>query len=464
MKIILILLLGGMLCSYKYLGIKGYGEIDRKVALNPQNKIYRFLSSNNQEFVYKIYPGDKINSSETGPDYRKYKCEDGAYPIQNKLIEGYEYNLTIENDIITDIKQITNIDVDYKSPTDFKPGLKTLKNFISTAFQPLGTTLYVFGGGWDYQDLGASNEGRTTGISKNWVKFFDDHNSEYTYRDDEHKANSYYPFGEYNQYYYAGLDCSGFVGWAIYNNLNSESLKNGFVTGASKIAKQMSDNKYGKWMHTVEGSTYKEPNYKLWADELKVGDIISTQGHVMIHLGKCSDGSFVIMHSTPSISKKGQPGGGVQLSAVNVKEPYSKDCEAYRLCKNYMRKYFKKWSERYSPKILSPATVFDFPDDQPDTGLFHWELENGQITDPDDYAAKSAKEILMDIFNEKEETINKNLFIIILAISLLVCIITFADFYIYKACMKQFDNQTEIGEAKANQEEKLIDSRLSSVK
>ena len=36
----------------------------------------------------------------------------------------------------------------------------------------------------------------------------------------------------------------------------------------------------------------------LLVQELKVGDIISTDGHVMMCLGKCSDNSFIIMHST----------------------------------------------------------------------------------------------------------------------------------------------------------------------
>ena len=33
-------------------------------------------------------------------------------------------------------------------------------------------------------------------------------------------TSSYYPYGEWNQYCYAGADCSGYVGWVIYNTLN----------------------------------------------------------------------------------------------------------------------------------------------------------------------------------------------------------------------------------------------------
>ena len=388
----------GMLSSYKYLGIERYGEINRTEVLNPESKVYRFMNES-QEIKFKIYPGDKINSTETGPDYSQYKCEDDAYPIQNKLIVGYEYELTIEKDYIVDIKQITNVENKYYPPISYTPGLRTLKNFISTAFQPVGTTLYVFGGGWDFQDVGTSYEGRTIGISKNWVKFFDDQNTSYTYRDDEHYNNTYYPFGEYNLYYYAGLDCSGFVGWSIYNNIYKDSLSHpGFVTNAKKIANNLEKENYGIWMHTVNGSTYSNPNYTLLANELKVGDILSTSGHVMIVLGKCNDGSFIILHSTPSKSKSGKPGGGVQMSAVNTKESGSTNCEAYKLCDEFMKKYFKKWSERYNVVVTATETVFNFKDDVPTTGLFHWDLTNGIITDPDNYTLKSASEILKDLF------------------------------------------------------------------
>ena len=36
------------------------------------------------------------------------------------------------------------------------------------------------------------------------------------------------------------------------------------------------------------------------AKTFKVGDIVSCTGHIWICLGVCSDGSLVIIHSTPS--------------------------------------------------------------------------------------------------------------------------------------------------------------------
>ena len=405
--LILLIFFQGIISSYKYLGVERYGSINRTEVLNPDSKIYRFLNKEkNEEQTFRIYPGNISDINET--DYDKKKCEDGAYPIQNKLVEGYEYNLTIDNndnDLIIEVNQTTEVENKYTSPINYTPGLRTLKNFIAAAFQPVGTTLYVFGGGWDFQDVGTSNEGRTNEISVNWVKFFDDQNINYTYRDDDNKDKTYYPFGSFNEYYYAGLDCSGFVGWTIYNNLYNESLKNdGFVMSAKKIAKYLADNNYGKWMHTVEGSSFSNPNYKLLAEELKVGDILSTSGHVMIVLAKCKDDSFIIIHSTPSKSKTNYPGGGVQLSAVNPKKSEDKDCEAYKLCEKYMKK-FKKWSERYEAVVIPTETVFNFDDKYNETGIFHWEINEangGIISDPDKYLNKKANEILEDLFEVRK--------------------------------------------------------------
>jgi len=395
---LIIIIMSQIICKYKYLGVERYGTIKRNEVLNKDSQIYRFIY-NGQEVKYKIYPGDII-ASQDKPDYDKYKCEDGAYPIQNKLKEGYEYSLKFFDDYIINAEQLTKVENEYIPPVKNSPGLRTLKNFISTAFQPVGTTLYIFGGAWDFQDVGTSNGGRSIGISKDWVKFYDEQTVNFTYKDINNHNESYYPFEGYNEYYYAGLDCSGFVGWSIYNTLYRESLSNpGFVMGAKKISNYMANLNYGTWIHRVEGWDDENPDYKLWGNEVRTGDILSTGGHVMIVLAKCDDGSFIIIHSTPSNSKTGYPGGGVQLSAVNPINDGSKECEAYYLCKEYTQKYYKKWSDRYDVIMVKSSTAFDFHDPGNITGLFHWNI-NGKISDPDNYIDKTAKEILIDLFDE----------------------------------------------------------------
>ena len=59
------------------------------------------------------------------------------------------------------------------------------------------------------------------------------------------------------------------------------------------------------------------------AEEFRPGDIFSMNGHVWICLGRCGDGSLVILHSAPGESRTGGKGGGPQLGAVGS----SRKCE-----------------------------------------------------------------------------------------------------------------------------------------
>ena len=45
----------------------------------------------------------------------------------------------------------------------------------------------------------------------------------FTYKNSENPASSYYPHNSWNQYYFAGPDCSGYVGWSVYNVMNTQS-------------------------------------------------------------------------------------------------------------------------------------------------------------------------------------------------------------------------------------------------
>jgi hypothetical protein len=147
----------------------------------------------------------------------------------------------------------------------------------------------------------------------------------------------------------------------------------------------------------------------------------------MIVLGKCSDNSFIILHSTPSNSLNGQPGGGVQITAVNPNESGSKNCEAYNLCKEYMQKYFKKWCKKYEAYVIETSKVFNFINEN--TGIFHWDLQNGVINDPENYSMKTAKEILSDLFKQNNNNDGGNetnaLLIVFIILGSIVFIIIF---------------------------------------
>ena len=301
-----------------YLGVKDYGK-EKTNKDNKENFFYRF-GVDEEEIILRIDNGTK--DKEGNYDY----------PIQNLLKEGYRYYVTVEDGTVTSVREIGETVPEYQPQVQGTEGERTVTNFLKTALMPVGTTLYIYGGGWDWQDTGSAVQARSFGVSPDWVRFFESRDEDFTYKEkdgDEKKAaseHSYCPYGEYNAYYYAVLDCSGFVGWVIYNTLETKEGEDGYVSGATGMAKKLYECGLGEWTQDIKAPDGKN------GYEMRPGDIMSINGHVWISLGTCDDGSVVIVHSTPSKSRSLQPGGGVQISAVGTSE----DCEAYQLADAYM--------------------------------------------------------------------------------------------------------------------------------
>ena len=402
-----------------YLGVKNYGKVTKD---EKESFEHRFFVDGHEE-TFTI-PAD-----------------DGKFEIQNKLQEGYIYDVTIDDGQITaaemeegdvagvltkvwtdddgdwrikvdnesftinkdaelydipskaggatvqdikfnELKQNETVRIvvdsddhvtklfrmfiaeDYTAPVSGVPGKQTLKNFLATALTPVGTSLYVYGGSWDWQD------------------------ANYTYKNSANPSESYYPHNAWNQYYYAGIDCSAFVGWSVYNVMNTEDStvadNTGYVMSATKQAKNFAEvQKWGTWS--------QEKPFK--PEHFQTGDIFSMNGHVWICLGKCEDGSLVILHSTPSDSINGQGGGGVQINGVGDSE----NCQAVKLAEEYMSKYYPQWWERYHKVYKNFKDYTKYSGDA--AGKFSWTL-GGTLTDPDGYANMSADEILADLFKD----------------------------------------------------------------
>ena len=130
--------------------------------------------------------------------------------------------------------------------------------------------------------------------------------------------------------------------------------------------------------------------------DFRPGDIFSTSGHVWISLGTCKDGSILILHSTPAPSRTGQPGGGVELSAIGDSE----ECDAYKLADKYMSQYYPEWYARY-PIILKDYDKLTKTTDE-NAGKFSWYVtgENGGLTDPEGYRNMTPEEVLEDLFKD----------------------------------------------------------------
>lgn len=350
-----------------FLGVYGYG--------NPG-----IVKSNAASFKYRFKVGDaeKTYTISTEPDYS----------IQNTLKVGYQYNIVVKDGAVTKAEVI-----DSKEYTDAKPvvsgeaGVRTITNFLKTAMMPVGTALYVYGGGWNWQDDSGSYSSRTIGFSTDWVRFFKEHNEDYTFKDDSRPYDSYYPYGGFNQYHYAGLDCSGFVGWVLYNTLEKEDMKESYVTKATTMAKSLADKGLGTYSKTI--ATDKNGNKITYP-----GDIISTTEHVWISLGTCSDGSTLMVNSDFTSSRNSKPGAGVQIAAIGS----SRNCEAYTLAKKYMARYYPDWYARYNVYLNNPVLFFDT--DNTTAGLFSWHISSAGLTDPDGMRSMKPSQVLKVLFKE----------------------------------------------------------------
>ena len=359
-----------------YLGVENYGAPET-CAENKETFRYRF-SVAGEERVFSVENGERNEEGE--PDY----------PIQNLLKEGYSYLVTTDGDTVTAVQEIPQEDPGFEPAVSGTPGERTLSNFLRTALMPAGTTLYIYGGGWDWQDAGSSVQSRTLGVSADWVRFFRQQDADFTYKEKDgleqnaDPAHSYYPYGAYNEYYYAGLDCSGYLGWVLYNTFETENGREGYVGSASGFSRKMSEYGWGEWSHTVQ-----IPDGTM-ETAMKPGDIMSMNGHVWISLGTCSDGSIVILHSTPSFSRTGQPGGGVQIGAIGNDE----SCEAYVLADRYMSQLCPEWYERYPVSLKDPQTYFTF--DKENAGQFSWDTTAGSngVSDPDGLQQMAPEEVL----------------------------------------------------------------------
>ncbi len=316
---------------------------------------------------YEIYEAteDLPESAENHSKYSLIKKTGSCQAVLKEKEAGatYFYYIrsykTTENGEINYSKKSTVV-----STTVAAEGISTIRNFLSTALAPVGSTMYVWGGGWNKADTGAGPEARRIGLSPAWRSFAKGKESSYNYRNYRYKIHK-------------GLDCSGYVGWSVYNILNTKKNKKGYVYSASKQAKKFSELGFGR---------YKSANK---IKDYKAGDIMSSAckccGHVWIVVGQCSDGSIVLLHSSPS---------GVQLNGT-ITPKGKKNSQAIKLAKEYMKKYYRSWYQRYSTIDRGYSYLSHY-------GQMRWKTtgKNVILSDPDGYQNMPAENVLKDLFNK----------------------------------------------------------------
>lgn len=192
-----------------------------------------------------------------------------------------------------------------------EPDTPSIADFLRIAAQPVGQTMYIWGGGWNEEDTGAGIEAVTLGLSPRWAEFAAAQDGSYNYKNTRYQIHD-------------GLDCSGFVGWAVYNVLETENGQPGYVCKATAMAQTLSDRGLGDYIPAADMTRWLP------------GDIMSMKGHVWIALGMCNDGSVLLLHASPP---------GVMFSGTLL--PDGGESEASVLAQQIMQERFPDWYSRF---------------------------------------------------------------------------------------------------------------------
>lgn len=256
------------------------------------------------------------------------------------------------------------------------PGKKSIGNLLLTALWPVGSTMYVWGGGWNEADDGAGVEARRIGISPCWKVFADRQTKDYDFEKTRYQIHD-------------GLDCSGYVGWVLYNIFEKENCRAGYVMPSTYMAWEFAGAGWGKYTPADQ--------VKDW----KAGDIMSMKGHVWIALGMCSDGSVLLLHASPPgvilcgtalegawTQEDGVKGDGMERDGAKG----LKTSQAIELAKAYMKKYYPNWYERF-PECGRDTSYLK------NSNQMRWSQE--VLADPEDLRNKTGEEVLAWMFGEK---------------------------------------------------------------
>lgn len=243
--------------------------------------------------------------------------------------EAFSGSASEDNDSKTSIEE-TNMSQD-PSSVPVTPGTHTLENFLATALLPVGETMYIWGGGWNEEDTGAGEEACSIGVSPNWKAFAAAQTADYDYQETRYMIHD-------------GLDCSGYVGWTVYNVMESEDGKEGYVLKSTDTAKTYASYGWGDYLSSDQV-----------ADWLP-GDIASMKGHVWICLGTCEDGSVLLVHSSPP---------GVRLCGTQASGDTS---EAVTLANQFMSAHCPDWFARYPECSVDPSYIRN-------SGQLRWNTE-----------------------------------------------------------------------------------------
>ena len=295
--------------------------------------------------------------------YRRILVTKKTKAIIKSCKKGYEYSFYVEARREVKINGVKTTEISQKSSirstTVPYEGKSTIKNFLRTGISPIGSTMYIWGGGWNGFAGNNSEQKFKTGLSPKWRSFADKHKSNYNYV-------------RYLLQREKGLDCSGFVGNCVYNVMETSNNRQSYVTSAYREGIYYSSLGFGKYVSNKLVGTRK------------AGDVMTCATHVWICLGECTDGSAVVLHSSPPmVSLAGTPSDkGVSNS------------KAVKLARKYMKKYYPELYKNYPNSVYRGSTY------NSSYGRMRWNKKT--LADPEGYKNLTAKKVLKDLFSERE--------------------------------------------------------------
>ena len=324
----------------KYYFYSGNGVAAKSTFLTDSKNVTRYFTS-------KCFMATGWVSNITSGVKYYFDPSTGVMATGTKTIDGVQYTFSSSG-----VLQSSGSNPNTTTPSSSR----TIKNFLANALKPVGQTLYVWGGGHNWSDA------TRKGVSSKWKQWYDNNSSSYNYR-------NYMDLSESTEQ--KGLDCSGYVGWSVYQIMQSKSGGVNYTTVSGDIGSLYSGRGMGR---IISQSTLSSSNWKLYP-----GDIGYNDGHTWMVLGQCADKSVVILHCTPN--------AGVQISGTPTPNG-TYGSQAIKLAETYMAKY--PGVSKYDYHESSGNYIRN-------GAYFRW--NRSTLSDPDGYLKKTANQILADLFN-----------------------------------------------------------------
>ncbi|WP_289301441.1 N-acetylmuramoyl-L-alanine amidase family protein [Sporofaciens musculi] len=316
---------------------------------------------NSEWYYYDDTSGQITTGWRLVDGYWYYLDNSGKMVTGWKFIDGYWYYLSSSGAMLTGPQMIDGTKY-YLNKDSGAWAEIDLARIIRNAKLPLGRTLYVWGGGWNIADNAAGEAALHDGVWPEWETYFNANKNGYSYR----PGQTSWKNGN-RQWRLKGLDCSGYLGWLIYNSVSGGRNSSGYVVNATSFASSLANYGFGNVASCTPSSSFRP------------GDIVSIpNGHCFLVLGQCSDGSVLLLHSTPN--------GGVQVSGTVTGSGSS---VASRLAQQYMQQYYPNWWRAFGNENRQKVNANSYL-----TGTkFSWQL-NGSVRDSTGILNKTGEQIL----------------------------------------------------------------------